>query len=388
MAVVEYPPLAIAFLDVVRASSGVAVERTGLRPSDVPAYARGFRTWVFAFELLGLVVWLLALRRLLPDEGPIEHALRLVPWALGGVLLAHLLYDRLDAVLATPLVAAVLVGALVNGPGKRLASAALLGLGVAFKLIPLVALPALARRAGPRPALARLALEASAYGATALGVAVLLTAPAVIARGEAALGFLGYHAARPLQIESTWANLALLADRLGLAEAPVLWSHGSFGVGGGLASALASLSPIFVLVAVLVSVSPLGRPARIAPRTVAGASFVALLWAVAASKVLSPQYLLFLLPLVGLAPGDRRTRLVIAGLFLVACAASAGLFPDRYMLDVVGAGPPIGGRPTLSGPSRFGLAVLSLRNLALVACAVVASRALAREVGDATPSPA
>jgi hypothetical protein len=95
------------------------------------------------------------------------------------------------------------------------------------------------------------------------------------------------------------------------------------------------------------------------------------------SKVLSPQYMLWLLPLAAAANAvvESRTLRWWTGALLLATAATQVVFPELY------------GEITLSG-EKAGLAVLALtlRNALLVALTAVASRLAVRRVFAAARS--
>jgi hypothetical protein len=132
---------------------------------------------------------------------------------------------------------------------------------------------------------------------------------------------------RPLQIESAGAAVLLALHHV--AGMPLGWesSHGSQNLTGGVAVAAATTTAI-VQVAVLVL---LWR--RFARRPADGARLVryaaaALVAFVALGKVLSPQFLVWLLPVVPLVAPPAGA--VASVLLVAACLATRGWFPGRY----------------------------------------------------------
>jgi hypothetical protein len=244
------------------------------------------------------------------------------PIALGSVVLTR--YDFWPAVL-TAAGAAALVSR-----RERLGLAAL-GLGAAAKIYPAIFVPvALAhvrREKGTRAA-------AIALGVFVSVLALVLVPFAVIAPGGLA-DSLGRQLERPLQIESLGASLLLVAHRLGWYEPTVVSSHGSQNLAGGLPDVLATVETVLqaaALVAVwgLVLRRDTGGDGLVLGLAAAVVAFVAL------GKVLSPQFLVWLVPLVPLVGG--LTGLAAGALLAAVLVATQLWFPTRYW-DLVGLGP-------------------------------------------------
>ena len=167
-----------------------------------------------------------------------------------------------------------------------------------------------------------------------------------------------YHFERPVQVESLPALALLGLDAAGLGEARSVSSYRSDGLehpaGDGLSVAL-----LFMLAAVVVAITSAVARAPSERNLVLGG-----LAAVAAfatlGKVLSPQFVIWVLPLGALALAWRLHALAAA----VAAAAilTQVEFPARYF-DVVTREP-------------FALALVAARDLALVGVLVLSLRAL------------
>jgi len=232
-------------------------------------------------------------------------SLVVLPVALGAVVLNR--YDLWPTL--------VLAGALAALLAKRdRAAFALLGIGTAIKIFPLVVVPIAAvhiwRRSG-REALRR----AVAWGVVAFAVVVLPFA-------AIAPGGLGYsvktQVIRKLQLESLGASFLLAADKLGVyAGSIVPGKPGSLDLSGGLPNALGVLTTLVFLVALGVTVLAYLRAPESDELLVLGfaASVVAF---VAFSKVVSPQFLVWLVPFVPLARGRRLlTTGLLVGIFVL-----------------------------------------------------------------------
>jgi hypothetical protein len=211
--------------------------------------------------------------------------------------------------------AALTVGALAALLRRRdLLAFGLLGLAVTAKLYPLVIVPPALiyvwAVAGRRRALAATAVLA--------GVGLLVVSPfAALAPGGLWDSFHA-QAARGLQIESLGAAFLLAAHRLGLYDATVV--HGATGaasrdLAGSLPDGLAQLLSALQLVAVVLVWLVFARRRPSAERLVlasAGAVAAFLVF----NRFISPQYLVWLIPLVLLVPGRAR----IAAVGLIACS--------------------------------------------------------------------
>jgi len=247
----------------------------------------------------------------------------LAPLAVGPISLNT--YDLWPAALTAAALAALL-------RRRELLAFGLLGLAVTAKLYPLVIVPlALVYvwvAAGRRRALQALALL--------VGVVLLVVLPfAVLAPGGLWDSFHA-QAARGLQIESLGAALLLAAHRLGFYDATVV--HGSTGAASrdlagplpdALATALSALQ--FSTVALVWLVFMRRRPSAERVVLASGAAVAAFL---VFSRFISPQYLVWLIPLVLLVPG----RAGLAAVGLLACSLVLGQiwffhYRDVFALD-------------------------------------------------------
>jgi hypothetical protein len=249
-------------------------------------------------------------------------AAALAPLLLGSVILSR--FDLWPAALTTGALAALAAGRERLGHG-------VLAAAVAAKLYPLVLLPLallyVARRRGGREALACLAVFVAVIAAI-VGPFLALSPDGVLASIERQTG-------RPLQLESLGAGVLLAAHRLGLYEATVVSSHGSQNLAGPLPDALATVHTLVQALAVAAVWVAFAR----APRSPAGllvAAAAAVTAFVAFGKVLSPQFLVWLLPLVPLAFIGVGAGTVL--LFAASLALTQLWFPSRYW-DIVALEP-------------------------------------------------
>ena len=302
----EYPPGALP-----------AIVLPALVTGTVHAYRIAF---VAELALVGVVAVLLldaVLRRLeLPRR---ERILSLAVVALAPLLLGGVILTRFDLVPAALVLAALALAV----TGRRRAAALVVGVGAAVKLYPALLLPPLAIDAWRRGGRRELAIV--------VGLAVAPVALAYIAffavAPDGVLDSLGRQIGRPLQIESVGAGLLLALHQafgMGLGWTSGSGSQNLTGTGAGVLAALQGVVQVVAVVLVWVAYA---RGPSTAERLVryGAASVVAF---VALSKVLSPQFLVWLVLLVPVVGGPRR-RAALA-LTVVACALTAVWFPARY----------------------------------------------------------
>ncbi|HVX38932.1 MAG TPA: glycosyltransferase 87 family protein [Gemmatimonadaceae bacterium] len=208
-----------------------------------------------------------------------------------------------------------------------------LSLGVMTKLYPILLAPVVLLRHGGKLS-PRAALRGAAIGlATCVAVMLpwLLTAPASL------LSFLRYHAERGLQLESTYASVVLAATRLHLTRSVTVNSFGSWNVIGPAAEVATRASTWLLLVGLAVAYAVCSAGfARRAPTTrtadsnatLASCGALVLLAGMITSKVLSPQYQVWLLPLLALSTGPRRTLRWV--LFAAIAITTYYIFPRHY----------------------------------------------------------
>ena len=211
-------------------------------------------------------------------------------WVLGGALLGPIIYGRFD-VFATffPVAALALLGHGVSEQGggrmlnnRRWAAGALIGVGMALKFWPGIALFGLPRT--------KRGLQAS-LSAVVVGGATL--ACALCFNGGA--DFLGEQGARGIEIESLWALPFLLAHWAGAHSISYQLLYGSLQV---VSPGLSNVAADLALLSTAIGFAVLGwwwwrknwRPA-----VAADAAFVGTLISIVTSRVISPQYMIWLL---------------------------------------------------------------------------------------------
>jgi uncharacterized membrane protein len=323
--------------------------------SSYGGYGMVFRGAAVLVTLVTLVVVARTVRALGGDRlRTIAAALFVAvsPALLGSVFLLR--YDVWAAALTSLALLAML-------RGHARASAALFGLGAATKVYPVLLIPLLllhvGRRAGHRAALRCAAISA--------GLFALVVGPfALFGLGGVAYSF-RTQLSRVLEIESLGGTLLLAAHRLG-AYHPTIYPGLSPELLGNLPDAVGALQTLVLAVGLAAAYWAYWQ-SRQTPADLVLAAAAVLSVTVAFNKVLSPQYLIWLVPVVALLWG--RVAAVAWSLLAGAMVMTVAYFPSRFH-DL-----------------RHGGSVAWLvlgRNLVLVALAAFLIAVLARRVDTLT----
>jgi uncharacterized membrane protein len=299
-------------------------------PGALPAFvvpslgpARDYDTWFSAFEVgAGLACVLFAAFALAVPEVPDRRRFGAVSTvALAPLALGPLALHRYDLYAAAFAVAAV--AALVHGR-TRLGFVAL-GLGTAAKIFPLVLVPLaylhVARRAGVR---------AARRGLAAFAVALAVVVLPFLALSPGGVRFsITRQTGRALQIETLGSSVLLAAHAIwGYALHPKFGS-GSWNLPGTVPDAIAALQTALQILAWLLVVVVFARGPRDREQLLVGSAAAVAAW-VLFGKVLSPQYLLWLLPLVAVVIGRKPAKLAFPLTLVAALGLTQAVYPGRY----------------------------------------------------------
>ncbi len=196
----------------------------------------------------------------------------------------------------------------------------LLGAAVVVKLYPAVLIPLAAsyvwRRRGRREAIVCLGVAA--------GVVALAFLPFLLVAPDGVAHSIGRQLSRPLQLESLGAALYLAAHHLLGVDVEMRSGHGSqnlYAAGTGVAAVLLGLAQVAALAWIW-----LRRPGS--AEELVRWSAAALVAFVALGKVLSPQFLIWLVPVVPLVAGLRGLR--ASALLAGSLVLTQLWFPSRY----------------------------------------------------------
>jgi uncharacterized membrane protein len=304
---VEYPPAALPVFLLPAIGDG----------HDERTYRRNFERLMVVCGLLALAGVAIALSALRAEPERLLAALgfaALAPLALGSVILTR--FDLWPAALLVLGLAGVLADRRRTGLG-------VLGLAAAAKIFPVVVVPpALAyvwRRYGRR--------EAVICGAVFAGVVAFCFLPFVRLSPGGVWDSLHRQVERPLQIESLGSSFLLLAHQFGAWAVHLNLSHGSQNQGGSLADTLAAVQSVLQALVVLglwvaFARGPATKERLVRYSAACVAGFIAF------GKVLSPQFLIWLIPLVPLVRGRR--GLAASVVLTLALVLTQLWFPYRY----------------------------------------------------------
>ncbi|MET9954947.1 glycosyltransferase 87 family protein [Streptomyces sp. NPDC006339] len=271
-------------------------------------------------------------------------------WVLGLPLLLHIPLARYD-VQTTALAVLALLALKARAPAAHRLGGALAGLGALVKVW-----PALTLIGTPRGRTTREAWTA----AVVTVVALLLTLGALFSDS---LGFLRQQGNRGIQIESLGGTALALAKALGAWPGTVRFRYGAFEYVGPYVSTVGHLALLLTALAFIWLLLWRMRADRWTEATPLDAALAAVLLFTVTSRVISPQYMIWLLGLAAVCLTSRRTVMrPVALLLLPAAALSSLAYPVMY-LDVVAG-------------TWEGLGVMVLRNALLLAAALLAARRL------------
>jgi hypothetical protein len=312
-------------------------------PGSLPAFfvpsfgpAADYDSWFMAFEAAcGLVT--VGLVGFVSRSRLAAAYCALAPLALGALTLQR--YDLWATAFATAGLAAVL-------SRRTSLGAVFLGFGAAAKVFPLVLLPSAGRRT---------------VGWFAAAVALAITPFLLLAPGGVRFAF-DRQVGRALQLESIGSSVLLVVHAAGAYTPRVVFGSGSWNLEGHLPDALAAVQTVLQLAAVVAVWILYARGARTRPRLIVAAAAAVAVW-VAFGKVLSPQFLVWLLPLVALLRARREGVLLLA-----AFGLTQAVYPARY--------------DALVGLHALPIALLAARNLVLLA---LAASLIARLMRDRVP---
>jgi uncharacterized membrane protein len=289
-------------------------------------YVAEFKWLMAAFGVVALVAAAATLRVL--DAGTTRVWTALGAIAVSPALLGHVFLNRYDLWPA----ALVSLGLFFILSRRTRSAAVCLALAAAAKLYALAALPVTAifiwRSRGRTASLRGLV--------TLLVVGALVTVPfAIVAFGGLGNSFY-VQSTRPLQVESLGASLLLVADQLGIYDARLFGGKAnSIDLHGTLPTAVGALTSLLLIAAVALVVLTYVRGRDSLERFVA--AFTASIAAyVVFFKVLSPQYLTWLIPLVPLVAGVRG-RIATVALLAALVATQAEIYGFEAIHTVPGS---------------------------------------------------
>jgi hypothetical protein len=333
---IEYPPGATAIFGMVWAMPG--------------SYRTGLSVLMLVF-LVACLFGVIATARGL-GLSPLRQGIAGGVVALSPLLLGPIVFERFDMAVAA--IVSWMVYAAVTERWRLMW--VLLALGVLIKIIPIALVPLLliwqAHRRGWTSAIRGAVL--------ALVIAATGILPFAILSPSGTGYFIAYNLRRPPELESLAANVYLGLDKLGLIRFVIVNDYHSTGLRGSGPALIATGATVLLLVLV---VGCAVWCQRVFARTGSPQDQTVLIAGTAATiitltitgKVLSPQYMMWLLPVTLVIPGWRG-RVAIPWI-IVALLLTEVLFPIHFW--------------GLTHVEIYPVRLLTLRNLALIALLVV-----------------
>ena len=348
----EYPPLAI-----------VSFLLPALIAATQPAY--GF---LFALEMLLLdlavlfILWKLATR----FKMRIWYVLGIYTLCLLAVgLVVTGRFDILPAAL-------VLIALYAFISGRNKTAWAVLALGFTAKLYPLIIAPLFALYL-----LRHREYKKLIYGVAIFGAIVLaLNLPWIIIDAEGYGEFLSYHLERGLHAESSYGSVLLIGQILGRTQLDAGMTYGSWNIISTMADNLAKSSFYVTVIFLLIlyafyttqlwkkssNIAKEGMFSNGAAELTLRYSLLAVFIMLLTSKVFSPQFLIWLCPLIPLV--RVRWRYIPWLLFLVIGGLTQYIYPYHYLeFEYATLGSELG--------RNYLIIMLFIRNFLLVAMAIV-----------------
>jgi hypothetical protein len=407
---IEYPPVAVIWMAAV--GIGTDLDRLGGAGRE---YDGQFRVAMFLVELLLLLVlvrWA-APSLVVSSFGKGLSAERIAVYGLASLILGNLLFDRLDLVVG----ALLLVGVVSLVRGSWVVSFLILAVAINYKASPIALAPLWVLASLPAYVVAGLRPHPAAFlTATAgrilvlAGLAGIVFLPFLIIEGSRAFDFLRLRALQGVQIESVPGAVLLALHHIGL-PLRVTFQYGTVEVQTPWSAGLAAASPVALAIAAIAIavlyvravVQLPGRNATIAavepsvsamrhasmaaidPPLFLTATVATLLLTLATSKLLSPQYLFWVLPLVPLLDiGRSRTRTFQVS-FVVMCLITTAIFPYLFGRTLARVDPAGGG---YLDPTFLGVGLVVVRDTLLIWLSGLAVWPLLRRASIAGPRPA
>jgi hypothetical protein len=304
---VEYPPGAL-----------VPFVLPALVTSSQDAYDSVFRATMIAVLAAAAALIVLSLAAL--RASPRRIALSVGAFLVGTALLGPFILTRFD-IFATTVTLAAVCAILYR---RRILGPVLLGVAIATKIYPAVILPLLVarawRREGRTEALRRLALT--------LAASLLVYLPFAIVSPDGVLRSIWRQLGRPLQIESLGAGALLALHHVFLM--PLGWasSSGSQNLTGAVSTVAAGLTTLAGVAALALVWVRYARGEIESDERFVRYAAAAVVAFVAFGKVVSPQFLMWLLGIVVLVQGRRGVAAM--ALLVAGCGLTRLWFPRSY----------------------------------------------------------
>ncbi len=313
----EYPPLALLFFVLPR-----------LLTANFGHYAFAFIVEIVLFDLLGLFLVARLAQRL--NRSSVGS---LTIYTLALVAIGPLMADRYDLIPAVLTFFAIYTFCC----GKQKIAWVVLAAATMTKVYPAIIAPIFLLYNLRYKQYRRILSGIITYTV----VSVIIAAPFLLLAPRGFLYSFGYHVERGLQLETTYSSILLLGHSLGFVSVELEFAFGAWNVVSPAADNLARLSELLLLLALALVYWRFYRTQKVGatqPPDLAvdhsgtgnliNSAFLAVLAFLIAGKVLSPQFIIWLYPLVPLVTG--RARYWTWVLFILVALLTYYIFPAHY----------------------------------------------------------
>lgn len=304
---VEYPSFALFFFILPR-----------LFTANYEVYTVLFQVEVFLFDLLGLYL----IYRITRGTGQATWKMLAVYTAaflaIGPIMAQQ--YDIFPAIM-------VLLSLYCFWMGRHKASWVILAAATMTKIYPVAIAPIFLLYYLRNRQYRRICWVILVFAVSSL----VIVTPFLAAAPDGLSSFINYHAERGIQLESTYSAFALVAGKTGLTSIELDFSAGSWNITGPLADTLLIMSTYLLLFLLLMSywlIYSRIKPGESQIINLGTYSLLIVAVTLIATKILSPQYLIWLIPLIPLAVG---LRYGIWAVFVVIGALTYYIFPVNYL---------------------------------------------------------
>ncbi len=220
-----------------------------------------------------------------------------------------------------------------------------------------------------------------------MGAIVILFIPFYLWEGNPCFDFFIYHKDRYLKLESTYSSILIIFHFIGL-PVKMTYGFGAYNLESFLTPLCLKISTIMVIVVFLgiafiliksirfffskdennsIDLDKSTKLAQIIAHPFLYFTIAMLLGSICVSKVFSPQYLLWVVPMFSLIHFRMKEIKVAAALFLFACLFTTFIFPYLYFSEFVrGRTESPAGMLVLEAPSILATNILFVRNMLLI----------------------
>ncbi len=354
----EYPPFSYVFMFIPRIFS-----------SSATGYEIAFVAEVAVFFMFG--IWIVGKMAVKLERSPY---LAMLIYSIFMMAMFEFLTDRFDIFPAIMTLFAVYLFFFTD---RKWAAFVILTIAAATKLYPALLIPLFVI----------LLVSDKKWKDTATGLAlILVTAGAImlpfILADVQFMMFLDYNVNRPMEVECLASSLIMFASMLGLTQSYVGFDYGSDNLYGSWADAICPYMTwisLIVIISIYVFFALYVKKSRTQSfdgglKLTAIFGFLIILSFFLFGKVLSSQYLVWLMPFVFLImmvfPKEYSVRSRLFQCFLASEIFTQMNFAINYGLRDKG-----------EDLSDIGIIVLLVRNILLVVCFILALRILSREIG-------